>query len=102
MRRWVAQGDLSAATLEQNETFVAEASGEPIAWAMLVPRESIGWLEDLWVEPRWIGHGIGRLLFERVARRAYELWPRDSSGRRSPTRSASTSGLAVGISATAG
>ncbi|HKG42773.1 MAG TPA: GNAT family N-acetyltransferase [Gaiellaceae bacterium] len=35
-------------------------------------RGEIGWLEDLWVEPAWIGRGVGRRLFEHVAQRARE------------------------------
>jgi GNAT superfamily N-acetyltransferase len=30
------------------------------------------WLEDLWVEPQWIGKGLGALLFRHAAARARE------------------------------
>src|ERR1700751_966327 len=52
---------------------VAGAGGEPVGWASLVPRGETGWLEDLWVEPAWIGRGVGGQLFENVARRGGEL-----------------------------
>ena len=51
---------------------MAEAEGRPVGWAALIPRGEVGWLEDLWVEPAWIGRGLGRILFERVAAEARE------------------------------
>jgi N-acetylglutamate synthase-like GNAT family acetyltransferase len=50
--------------------YVAEAEGRPVGWAALIPRGKVGWLEDLWVEPAWIGRRVGRTLFERVAAEA--------------------------------
>jgi GNAT superfamily N-acetyltransferase len=70
---WVARGDFSAEALAANETFVAVVDGDVVGWAMLVPRGDIGWLEDLWIDPPWIGRGIGRRLFDRIASRAREL-----------------------------
>jgi N-acetylglutamate synthase-like GNAT family acetyltransferase len=49
---------------------VAEEDGRAVGWAALIPRAEVGWLEDLWVEPDWIGKGIGRQIFERVAAEA--------------------------------
>lgn len=43
-----------------------------MGWAALIPRGEVGWLEDLWVEPAWIGRGVGRLLFDHVAAEARE------------------------------
>ena len=31
------------------------------------------WLDDLWVEPEWIGRGVGSRLFHRAVERAREL-----------------------------
>jgi GNAT superfamily N-acetyltransferase len=73
---WVAGGDFSAATLAANETFVAEADGAPVGWAMVVRRDDVAWLEDMWVDPPWIGKGVGTLLFARVVARARELGAR--------------------------
>lgn len=72
---WVAR-DFSGDALARNETFVADAAGTAVGWAMLVPRGEVGWLEDMWIEPAWIGRGIGTQLFERVASRARELGAR--------------------------
>jgi GNAT superfamily N-acetyltransferase len=52
--------------------YVAEADGHPVGWAALILRGEVGWLEDLWVEPAWIGRGPGRMLFEHVAAEARE------------------------------
>ena len=41
-----------------------------MGWAALIPRREVGWLEDLWVDPDWIGRGLGRSLFERVVAEA--------------------------------
>ena len=47
--------------------YVAEADGRPVGWAALILGGEVAWLEDLWVEPEWIGKGLGRQLFERAA-----------------------------------
>jgi GNAT superfamily N-acetyltransferase len=70
---WAVGGDFEPESLRARLVFVAEADGAPIGWASLIPRGEVGWLEDLWVEPAWIGRGIGRLLFEHAADRAREL-----------------------------
>jgi GNAT superfamily N-acetyltransferase len=76
VERWVAQGDFSLAGLRGKEVFVAEDRGEVVAWAALVPRGEVGWLDDLWVEPRSMGRGIGTRLFRRARERARELGAR--------------------------
>lgn len=76
VEEWAEAGDFEPDSLRARLLFVAEAGGEPIGWAALIPRGEVGWLEDLWVEPAWIGRGVGRLLFEHVAGRARELGAR--------------------------
>ena len=49
---------------------MAEADGRPVGWAARSRAARSGWLEDLWVEPAWIGRGLGRALFEHVAAEA--------------------------------
>jgi GNAT superfamily N-acetyltransferase len=66
VREWADQGDFSSARLSELTLFVAEADGRAIAWASLDPRGETAWLEDLWVEPEWIGTGIGTSLFCRA------------------------------------
>jgi len=56
------------------ERWVAELDGEIAAWVALVPpSDCVAVLQDLWVDPAWIGHGLGRRLFGLVADRAREL-----------------------------
>jgi N-acetylglutamate synthase-like GNAT family acetyltransferase len=76
VEEWALTGDFEPERLAERLVYVAEREGEAIGWAALVPRGEVGWLEDLWIEPRWIGHGVGRLLFEHVAATARELGAR--------------------------
>ena len=56
------------------ERWVAELDGEIVAWAALVPpAEGVAVLDDLWVDPAWIGRGLGSRLFRVAADRAREL-----------------------------
>jgi GNAT superfamily N-acetyltransferase len=73
VEEWAAAGDFERESLGKRLVYVAEADGEPVGWASLVPRGEAGWLEDLWVEPAWIGRGVGRMLFEHVKERARDL-----------------------------
>ena len=60
------------------EALLAEVSGEPVGFALFFPhfstfRSAAGlYLEDLFVQPAWRGHGIGRALLAAVAARAVE------------------------------
>ena len=67
VREWADRGDFGRETLERLALFVAEAEGRTIAWASVESREQAAWLADLWVEPAWIGKGVGTLLFHRAA-----------------------------------
>jgi len=68
VRAWAATLDLS------REIWVAEVEGEAVAWAALLPlSDGVCELDDLWVEPRAIGLGIGTLLFRHAAERARAL-----------------------------
>jgi GNAT superfamily N-acetyltransferase len=73
VRRWAARGDYSAASLRAKDVYVAEAERRVIAWAALIARDDVMWLDDLWVEPEWIGKGVGSRLFEHVVERARAL-----------------------------
>jgi GNAT superfamily N-acetyltransferase len=63
-------GDFSSEGLRRKGAFVAEVRGLAIGWAALVPRGEVCWLGDLWVQPEWIGTGIGTQLFRHMARRS--------------------------------
>ena len=76
VEEWGRSGGFEPERLRALEVYVAEADGEPVGWASLIPRGAVCWLEDLWIDPPWIGRGVGRLLFEGVAARARELGAR--------------------------
>jgi GNAT superfamily N-acetyltransferase len=73
VREWAALGDFSPAALRGKELFVAEVEWEAVGWAALIPRGEVCWLDDLWILPRWMGRGLGTLLFRRAAVRGREL-----------------------------
>jgi len=70
VHRWAA-----GLTFEsEEERWVAEAGDEIVAWAALAPPGAgIAVLDDLWVDPAWMGKGLGRQLFGIAADRAREL-----------------------------
>ncbi|HEY3551445.1 MAG TPA: GNAT family N-acetyltransferase [Gaiellaceae bacterium] len=68
---WAETLDLS------REIWIAEVAGEIVAWsALLPPSEGICELDDLWVEPRAIGTGIGTVLFRQAEAHARHLGAR--------------------------
>jgi len=70
VRRW-AEG---LAFESDEERWVAESRGEIVAWAGLaLPGAGIAVLDDLWVDPAWMGRGLGSRLFGIAADRAREL-----------------------------
>jgi GNAT superfamily N-acetyltransferase len=73
VKDWAAQGDFSPDGLRKKEIFVAEVEGRAVGWAALIPRGDVCWLDDLWIEPQWMGTGTGSRLFRRAAERAKEL-----------------------------
>ena len=76
VEEWAQGGDFEPASLRARLVYVAEVEGDPVGWAALIPRGEVGWLEDLWIEPAWIGQGLGRALFEHVAAEARLLGAR--------------------------
>jgi GNAT superfamily N-acetyltransferase len=73
VEEWAEGSAFDPKSLGNRLVYVGEADGDPVGWASLVPRGEVGWLEDLWVEPAWIGRGVGRMLFEHVKERARDL-----------------------------
>ena len=70
VRRWADA--LSFET--ERERWVAQLNGEIVAWATLVPpADGVVVLDDLWVDPAWMGRGLGSRLFRLAADRAREL-----------------------------
>ena len=70
VKEWADRGDYSPEQLGKLTVFVAEADEGAIGWCSLEPRGELWWLADLWVEPDWIGKGVGSRLFRHGARHA--------------------------------
>jgi GNAT superfamily N-acetyltransferase len=73
VREWANQGDFSPEGLRRLIVFVAESEGRSIGWSSLLLQGKVARLEDLWIEPAWIGKGVGRALFRHTAAHAREL-----------------------------
>jgi GNAT superfamily N-acetyltransferase len=67
VRQWAATLGYSG-----KDVHVAEAGGEAVAYAVLIGSGETAILDELWVEPEWIGKGVGSRLFRFVADRAAE------------------------------
>lgn len=50
--------------------WVLEADGRPVGFYNLRRRDDCAWLEDLFIDPDRIGHGLGRLAWQHLVERA--------------------------------
>jgi GNAT superfamily N-acetyltransferase len=67
VRQWVEGGGFSDEALRGRNIYVAEIAGQTVGWAALVPKGDVCWLDDLWIDPSWIGKGVGSQLWRHVA-----------------------------------
>src|SRR5262249_18640839 len=70
VRDWVAEGDFTSEALANRDVFVADEDGLPVAFASLIDRGEVAWLDARWVGPDWIGGGVGSRLFRHCAEEA--------------------------------
>ena len=63
MEIWKPQLTFSPKYFEENESWVSETDGIPIAFYTLQVRDGNAWLENLFVSPEFIGKGVGKILF---------------------------------------
>jgi GNAT superfamily N-acetyltransferase len=64
---------LDAADMQRDTVRVLEIDGRPAGWHRVSLHPDRAELEDMWLDPEWIGRGLGRRLFEdatAIARRA--------------------------------
>jgi GNAT superfamily N-acetyltransferase len=74
VRTWVDGLHLPSRIASSAELHVADLDGEVVAWAeLLPPANGVCVLDHLWVDPPWIGRGIGTSLLEHAAERARRL-----------------------------
>jgi GNAT superfamily N-acetyltransferase len=69
VREWANIGDLSPAGLRQKDFYIASVEGTVVGWAAAIGKGDVWWLDDLWIEPKWMGKGIGSRLFHHAAER---------------------------------
>ncbi len=67
---WKYQLTFSPEYFEKNESWVAELENTPIGFYTLLDRNSVAWIENLWVLPEYIGKGVGRQLFAHAVKLA--------------------------------
>jgi GNAT superfamily N-acetyltransferase len=67
VREWAAVGDFSPTGLRKKNVYVASIEDKAVGWAATIGRGDVWWLDDLWIEPEWMGKGIGRRLFLHAA-----------------------------------
>jgi RimJ/RimL family protein N-acetyltransferase/predicted N-acetyltransferase YhbS len=73
LRGWVDAYDFGE-LFRTHEVLVADSGAEVVAWASVAPPvDGVAALDDLWVEPGWMGKGVGSRLFAVARRRAAEL-----------------------------
>jgi GNAT superfamily N-acetyltransferase len=72
VREAAADLDLSPEALRTKDVSVAEVGAESVGFVALVPGSDVWLLDDLWVDPAWMGRGIGRMLFTYASDRARE------------------------------
>jgi GNAT superfamily N-acetyltransferase len=61
-------GDFSPEGLARKNAFVATVRADLVGWAAAIQQPNLLWLDDLWVDPGWMGQGIGRQLFRHAER----------------------------------
>ena len=64
---WKPQLTFSPEYFEENESWVAETNGIPIAFYTLQEKDGNAWLDNLFVSPTFIGKGLGKTLFLHAA-----------------------------------
>lgn len=78
---------VSESRIIEDWVFVAEAGGIMAGFASLAARRDHAWLEDLFIEPQFIGQGVGRALWEHVCAHARQQgfvlmrWESDPNAR---------------------
>jgi GNAT superfamily N-acetyltransferase len=101
VREWAAVGDFSPTSLRKKNVYVASIEDKAVGWASTIGRGDVWWLDDLWIEPEWMGKGIGRRLFDMRRSTGAERARFEWSGRPSRTPPASTRAWVVATCARA-
>ncbi len=71
--RWKSDLTITSDFIANNEVFVAVVGGETAGCCALVLVDSSAEVEHMWINPEYIGTGVGRALFMHVKARADDL-----------------------------
>jgi ribosomal protein S18 acetylase RimI-like enzyme len=63
MEIWAPQLTFGPQYFVEKEGWVAVSNESPIGFYTVEEKDSVAWLENLWVLPEYIGKGIGKALF---------------------------------------
>lgn len=67
---WIPALTISPDYILENEVWVAFENENVAGWYSLKYDDDYLWLDNLWVLPEYMGHGIGRELFEHALERS--------------------------------
>ena len=70
IEHWKADLTISPEFISTNEVFVAIIDGNIVGCCALVLSDSLAELEHMWIEPDYIGSGVGRALFNHASAQA--------------------------------
>jgi GNAT superfamily N-acetyltransferase len=70
---WIPQLTFTPDYFETNESWAAVEQDAPIAFYTVQARNGSAWIENMWVDPAWIGRGVGRQLYIHAMIRSREL-----------------------------
>ena len=77
MEIWTPQLTFSPEYFEENESWLCVDNEKPIAFYTLQEKNAKAWLGNLWVQPEYIGKGVGKRLFlhatELARQRGYKI-----------------------------
>ena len=76
MKKWQAELTFTRSYLRNHEVFVGETEGQVAGVAALAGEPERIMLDHFWVHPDWIGHGLGRALFDHACTHAQRMGSR--------------------------
>ncbi|HBI28226.1 MAG TPA: GNAT family N-acetyltransferase [Deltaproteobacteria bacterium] len=76
MQLWRAELTFTKGYLRNHEVFVGETCGQVVGVVTLAGAPERIMIDHFWVHPGWIGHGLGRALFDHACTAAARLGSR--------------------------
>lgn len=70
IKHWKADLTITPEFISANEVFVAIIDGNIVGCCALVLSDALAELEHMWIEPEYMGSGVGRVLFNHATAQA--------------------------------